>query len=208
MKKTFTLLLALAMVVAMAAISPAALAEDSFGTGTVQDNVYWNETMEIGCELDENWYFYTEEEILQVNGSTAELLEGQIAEMIENGGTLTDMFAQNLVTGATVNVVFERLSLANSLILNEESYVEASASTVKEAFKQMGIEDLEILQPDMEFMEENHRCMVISGSVGGVPIYETVVVMKSGRNVTCITVFSVDKTEIDSVLSCFFNSID
>ena len=208
MKKTFTLLLALAMVVAMAAISPAALAEDSFGTGTVQDNVYWNETMEIGCELDENWYFYTEEEILQVNGSTAELLEGKIAEMIENGGTLTDMFAQNLVTGATVNVVFERLSLANSLILNEESYVEASASTVKEAFKQMGIEDLEILQPDMEFMGEEHRCMVISGSVSGVPIYETVVVMKSGRNVTCITVFSVDKTEIDSVLSCFFNSID
>lgn len=208
MKKAFTLLLALAMVVTMAAISPAARAEDSFGTGTVQDNVYWNETMEIGCELDENWYFYTEEEILQVNGMTADLLEGQLAEMMENGGTLTDMYAANLTTGATVNVVFERLSLANSLILNEESYVKASVSIVEEAFEQMGIEDLEILQQDMEFMGEEHRCMVISGSVSGVPFYETVVVLKSGRNVTSVTVFSIDQEEIESVLSCFFNSID
>ena len=66
MKRATTLLLALVMVFTLAAISPAAMAEDSFGTGTIQDNVYWNETMKIGCALDETWYFYSEEEAEEV----------------------------------------------------------------------------------------------------------------------------------------------
>ena len=208
MKRVSTIILAMVMVFTLAAICPAARAEDRFGTGVIQDNVYWNETMAIGCVLDENWYFYTQEEILSVNGMTADVLEGQIAELIENGGTLTDMFAQNQETGATVNVVFERLNIANSLILNEERYVEASVSVVEDAFEQMGIENLEIAQENVEFLGQEHRCMVISGTINQVPIYEVVIVMKDGRNITSITVFSVDQAEIQSVLSCFFNSLD
>ena len=208
MKKTFTLLLALAMVVAMAAISPAALAEDSFGTGTVQDNVYWNETMKIGCALDETWYFYSEEEIMEANGTTAEVLEGEIAEMIENGGTLTDMFAQNLETGATVNVVFERVSLANSLLYNEKNYIEASTATVEEAFAQMGIEDVAYTIQEAEFMGQTHMILQITGLYSGVPVYEQVAVVKDGRNFTVVSVFSVLEGEAEEVLSCFFNSID
>ena len=52
MKRAFSCILALVMVFTLAAITPAARAEDSFGTGTIQDNVYWNETMKIGCQVD------------------------------------------------------------------------------------------------------------------------------------------------------------
>lgn len=208
MKRAFTLILALAMVVTLAAITPAARAEDDFGTGIVQDNVYWNETMEIGCALDENWYFYTQEEILQANGMTADMLEGQIAEIIKEGGTLTDMFAENQETGANVNVVFERLSLANSLMLNETTYLDASESMLKDAFDQMGIEDVIMTQQDVEFMGQEHRSLSISGSISGISIFETLVVLKSGRNITVVTVFSLDEAEAENVLLSFFNSLD
>lgn len=208
MKRATTLLLALVMVFTLAAISPAAMAEDSFGTGTVQDNVYWNETMKIGCALDETWYFYSEEEIMEANGTTAEVLEGEIAEMIENGGTLTDMFAQNLETGATVNVVFERMSLANSLLYNEKSYIEASTATMEEAFAQLGIEDVAYSIQEAEFMGQTHMILQITGLYSGVPVYEQVAVVKDGRNFTVVSVFSVLEGEAEEVLSCFFNSID
>ena len=208
MKRATTLLLALVMVFALAAISPAAMAEDSFGTGTIQDNVYWNEIMKIGCALDETWYFYSEEEIMEANGTTAEVLEGEIAEMIENGGTLTDMFAQNLETGATVNVVFERVSLANSLLYNEKSYIEASISTVEDTFAKMGIENVEIALQQTDFMGEAHESCVITGLYNDVPIYEQVVVAKSGRNVIAVTVFTVTEEEMEEVLSSFFNTLD
>lgn len=208
MKRATTLLLALVMVFTLAAISPAARAEDSFGTGTIQDNVYWNETMKIGCQLDETWYFYSEEEILEVNGMTAEALEGEIAEMIENGGSITDMFAQNLETGATLNVVFQRVSLADSLLYNEKSYIEASIPTLEEAFAQMGIEDVAFTTQEMEFMGETHCVLLITGMYSGVPIYEQVAVVKDGRNFTVVTIFSVMEGEAEEVLSCFFNSLD
>ena len=208
MKRATTLLLALVMVFTLTAISPAAMAEDSFGTGTIQDNVYWNETIKIGCALDETWYFYSEEEILEANGLTADMLEGKIAEMIENGGTLTDMFAQNLETGATVNVVFERVSLANSLLYNEKSYIEASTATVEEAFAQLGIEDVTYTIQEAEFMGQTHMMLQITGLYSGVPVYEQVAVVKDGRNFTVVSVFSVLEGEAEEVLSCFFNSID
>lgn len=208
MKRAFSCILALVMVFTLAAISPAARAEDSFGTGTIQDNVYWNETMKIGCALDENWYFYSEEEILEVNGMTAEALDGEIAEIIESGGTLTDMFAQSMETGANVNVVFERVSLANSLFYNEKSYIEASFATVEDAFAQLGIENVEFTIQEMEFMGETHCSVLITGMYSGVPIYEQVVVVKDGRNFIVVTVFTVLEEELEEVLSCFFNSID
>lgn len=207
MKRATTLLLALVMVFTLAAISPAARAEDNFGTGTIEDNVYWNETMKIGCALDETWYFYSEEEILEANGMTADMLEGKIAEMIENGGAITDMFAQNLETGATLNVVFERVSLANSLLYNEKNYIEASIPTVEEAFAQMGIEDMAFTVQEAEFMGETHMILQITGLYSGVPVYEQVAVVKDGRNFIVVTVFSVLEGEAEEVLSCFFNSI-
>lgn len=208
MKRAIPFILALVMVFTLAAITPAARAEDNFGTGTIQDNVYWNETMKIGCALDENWYFYSEEEILEANGLTADILEGKIAEMIENGGAITDMFAQNLETGATLNVVFERVSLANSLLYNEKDYIEASISTVEDAFAQLGIENVELTIQDMEFMGETHCAVLITGLYGDVPVYEQVAVVKDGRNFIVVTIFSVMEGEAEEVLSGFFNSLD
>lgn len=208
MKRAIPFILALVMVFTLAAISPAAMAEDSFGTGTIQDNVYWNETMKIGCALDETWYFYSEEEIMEANGLTADMLEGKISEMIENGGTLTDMFAQNLKTGATVNVVFERVSLANSLLYNEKSYIEASTATLEEALAQLGIEDVACTIQEAEFMGQTHMILQITGQYSGVPVYEQVAVVKDGRNFTVVSVFSMLEGEAEEVLSCFFNSID
>lgn len=208
MKRATTLLLALVMVFTLAAISPAAMAEDSFGTGTVQDNVYWNEIMKIGCALDETWYFYSEEKIMEADGMTADMLEGKIAEMIENGGAITDMFAQNLETGATVNVVFERVSLPDSLLYNEKNYIEASIPTVEEALTQMGIEDVAFTVQEAEFLGETHCAVLITGLYSDVPVYEQVAVVKDGRNFIVVTIFSVMEGEAEEVLSCFFNSLD
>ena len=208
MKRATILLLALVMVFTLAAISPAARAEDNFGTGTIQDNVYWNETMKIGCALDETWYFYSEEEIMETNGMTADMLEGKIAEMIENGGAITDMFAQNLETGATVNVVFDRVSLPDSLLYNEKSYIDASTATLEEALTQMGIEDVAFTVQEAEFLGETHTILQITGLYSGVPVYEQVAVVKDGRNFTVVSAFSMLEGEAEEVLSCFFNSID
>lgn len=208
MKRVFTLFLALAMVLTLAGISPAARAEDKFNFGSTQDNTYWNETLKIGCTLDENWYFLNEEEILQANSMNVEKLDGKLAEMVKEGGSMIDMFAQNLETGATVNLVVERLSVVNSLVIDEKKYLDISQPTLDEAMAQMGIEDVEITQESMDFLGQEHQSIVITGSFNGVPVCETMVVVKSGRNMTIITVFSAVDGEVEEVLASFFDSLD
>lgn len=208
MKRVFTLFLALAMVLTLAGISPAARAEDKFNFGSTQDNTYWNETLKIGCTLDENWYFLNEEEILQANSMNVEKLDGKLAEMVKEGGSMIDMFAQNLETGATVNLVVERLSVVNSLVIDEKKYLDISQPTLDEAMVQMGIEDVEITQESMDFLGQEHQSIVITGSFNGVPVCETMVVVKSGRNMTIITVFSAVDGEVEEVLASFFDSLD
>lgn len=207
MKKTFAFLMALVMVLSLAAISPAARATDEMELGSVSDNVYWNETIKVGCKLDSNWYFYTQEEILKVNGTTADMLEGDLAEMMKEGGSLTDMFAENQETAANVNVVIQQLSLTESLMIDEKNYLEVSIPMLEEGLIQIGLEDVKIVQNEREFLGGEHQSLEITGSIGDFSVYETMVAMKSGRTIVLVTVFTADKTELEDILGSFFNKL-
>lgn len=205
MKRAITLLL----VLALALTQPLTVrAEDSFGMGVTEGNSYWNETMEIGCALDESWYFYTREEILEANGITAEMLDNSLAEIVQEGGTMIDMLAVNPETGATVNVVFERLSLVNALTMDENDYIRQSQPLLKEGLEQLGLAELEMETRSTAFLGEERQSLFITGSYDGTPIFETQVVLKSGRNVTAVTVFSLSEDEIGETLAAFFSSLD
>lgn len=207
MKKTFAFLMALVMVLSLAAISPAARATDEMELGSVSENVYWNETIKVGCKLDSNWYFYTREEILKVNGTTADMLEGDLAEMMKEGGSLTDMFAENQETAANVNVVIQQLSLTESLMIDEKNYLEVSIPMLEEGLIQIGLEDVKIVQNEREFLGGEHQSLEITGSIGDFSVYETMVAMKSGRTIVLVTVFTADKTELEDILGSFFNKL-
>ena len=48
--------------------------DKDFLLGTVNGNVYENSFIGIGCELDKNWNFYNEEQILEVNDMTKDMV--------------------------------------------------------------------------------------------------------------------------------------
>ena len=88
-------------------------------------------------------------------------------------------------------MVFERVSLPDSLLYNEKNYIEASIPTVEEALTQMGIEDVAFTVQEAEFLGETHTVLQITGLYSGVPIYEQIAVVKDGRNFIVVTIFSV-----------------
>ena len=207
MKRTFTLILATLMV--LCCFCGGAFAEeDSFGLGDAENNTYWNENMSIGCTLDENWYFYTREEILELNGMTAEMLDDTLAEAMREAGTMMDMYAMNLVTGATVNVNLERLSLSNSLLVSETSYIKLSEESLCTVLGQMGCENVQLETGTMEFLGKEHACARVSTEISGVQLFETIVVVKSGRTMIVVTSASFYEDTTEEVLSCFFDKLD
>lgn len=202
MKKAISLILTLALVLAL---PMAALAEeDPFGAGASDGTTYWNETLSIGCTMDENWYFYSDEEIMESVQTTAGQLKDDLAEAIKDAGSMMDMMAVNQETGENVNVNLERLSVANSLLVDEAKYVELSLAQLGDALEQMGLTVTDIGQDEMEFAGSKHPCIRLTGTIEDIELFETLVVVKTGRTVIVVTACSYLEDTTDQILSHFY----
>lgn len=200
MKKTITILLAVAMV---ATLFCGVAAADKFDMGVQDGNTYWNETFSIGCTLDENWYFLSMEEIYGIKDITKEQLEGEMAEMLEQGSTAIVAYAQNMENGATMNITMERLSITNAVLVTEKSYIELSVDGLKEALSQMGLENIKTEIVEEEFCGEKHAAMNIYGTINGMDFFEKMIAVKDGRNVSIVTIGSVNEDHTADILDCF-----
>lgn len=204
MKRVISLVVVLAMVLAVPVLAGA---EDSFGVGSAQGNSYWNDALQIGCTMSDEWYFYTDEEIMENVQSTAGQLKEELAEMVKEAGTMMDMMAVNTETGENVNVNLERLSLANSLLMTESAYVEVSLNQIKQladTLEQLGMEDISVETGEMEFLGETHACLRVHGSLQGIDMYETLVVVKTGRTMIAVTACSYWEDTTEEILSNFY----
>lgn len=201
MKRAISLILVLAMVLAMPVL---AMADDSFSVGSVQDNSYWNEYLSIGCTLSDEWYFYTDEEIMENFQTTVGMMKEELAEAMKESGTLMDMLAVNTESGESINVNMERVSLTNALTISEKTYAETSVQQVKEAMEQMGWESVTVEADEMEFLGETHSCLYISCSLDGIDMYETQVIVKHGRTIVAITACSYWEDTTLDILANFY----
>lgn len=202
MKKVVSLLLVLTMILTLPIFALAE--EDSFGAGTTEENAYWNDSLKIGCTFGDEWYFYTDDEILENNQAVVGQLKDDLAEAIREAGTMMDMMAMNTETGENVNVNLERMSLANSLIYTEDAYVKASVDQLASALEQMGMENVTAEQDEMEFMGEKHPCIRVSGTLEDVELFETLAVVKSGRTMIVVTACSYFEDTTADILSSFY----
>lgn len=202
MKRAISFLLALAMVLALPL---GAFAEDdSFGVGASEGNSYWNESLSLGCTLGDEWYFYTDEEIMESVQQTAGQLKDEMAEAIKDGGSFIDMMAMDTGTGTNVNVTLERLSISNALLIGEAQYIRGCSEQLGEALGQLGLENLDMQADEMDFLGQKHPCLRITGTVQGIPFFETMAVVKHGRTIIIVTACSYYEDSTDAVIGCFY----
>lgn len=210
MRKAKILSIVLLVLVLLAALLP----QDTLSSaapvpmlGEVSESTYWNDKLSIGYELaDSDWYFYSEEEILEVNQITGEMLGDDFQKALESLDTYIDMFAGNSITGENVNINVERLSGLNALLTSEKSYMQVGAKGLEEALKQMGVEDFTCTSEDITIGGEAHPGCRVSYTLQGVALYQAVVVIKSGSSMLTITVTAFQPDACDSILEGFFFS--
>ena len=77
--------------------------------GRIEGDAYINESLNLRITKPDGYIFYTDEQIAQQNGVTAELFEGSsVAELIEQNGSMIDMFMVD-VNGNNVNMAIQPL---------------------------------------------------------------------------------------------------
>lgn len=132
MKKIVSLLLAIMMLATLTACSTAA----SFNRGVWEDKTFTSEFSGISVTLpDDDWNISTDEELAELMGIGSEAYEdvNKLALELAKIKTVTDMGVDNGVTGTSVMVMYENLSLvANGKSYDEAKFADEMATALKD----------------------------------------------------------------------------
>ncbi len=170
---------------------PSAPAEEEaeFDTGVVVGGTYTNEFLGINLTLDNNWVFFSEQQMAELNGLTADLIgDEDIKAMMESSGVVYDLYATSAATGAGINIVIEDLGLVYGTVLSEEAYAEASMGTLQTALESAGLTNVSCEKISVELCGEEHAAIGVSATnLAGYDMYEIIVCYKLGSYMACIT---------------------
>lgn len=171
--------------------------------GTVEGNTYTSAFLGITATLDADWTFATDEEMAQLRGMTVEAMTDEsLAQMLETSGTVMDMYAMD-ADGRTLNVMLENLNVLQTLALTEEAYAESAVDQVPAALEGVGFENVTAEVTQMSFAGQTHAAIKVHAQIMEIDFYETLVVVKQGNYIACITVASYMEDTTAEVLDLF-----
>ena len=189
--------------------APAEEAEETYEAeemiGEKSGNSYANETFGIRAEFPDNWTVLDDEQTAQMLGLVADnFSEVDLAEQLRESGSLYDLYAMTVdQSGDNVNVVIEDLGVVNGIIIDEKKYLEIAEDQLETTFAQMGMTDVTLDKGTYSFAGEDHVSVLISGNYNGVPVYERMVLLKTGNYMGVVTAFSLDTARLDGIMGLF-----
>ena len=202
MKRFFMLILAVAMLTSLASCSPAP--EPEFTVGTVEGRIYENPFIGIGCNLSDEWTYFTNEQIMQQNNVAAELAGEEYKQLMANATVFADMFASHSDQVSTVGVNIEKIDKVELAVLNIKSYLETAVPSIEQSLGNMGFVNITHSIESVKLDGRDVTCLNIISELGAFKMHQTIVAIKCNGYLACIT-FSGDSTEsIDSALSNFY----
>lgn len=200
-KKRFIVLLCLCMALCFCSCTNAEKAKPSLGY--VSNNVYENEFIGIGCKLDSEWTFLSNDEILEQNQLTTDLLGDEYKDMLEATDILTCMMA-NHRNGISINVQMEKLPSSHSST-SAQQYVDASKNQISRPLRNMGVKNIVVKTTKIDFAGKKRPCLTLVGDYYGNAIYEVFIPIKcTSGYMAGITVCTFFEDTTEDVLSNFY----
>lgn len=123
MKKFGALLLAIIMVFMLVACNGQKV---ELSRGTIEGDVYKNESLGFEFTKPASWVYATDEEIADsLNIAVDNILGDNFKEALENNPAIYDMMVVDMITGTNINIVYENLKKSFATNITEEQYVDA-----------------------------------------------------------------------------------
>ena len=105
-------------------------APSGLSRGVISSNTYTNNSTGIRFTLPSNWAFYSDADLAELIGATAESMGvSDFEETLESNQNVYDMMAQSTLTGESVMVIYENLSKTDTSV-DENEYLENVISTL------------------------------------------------------------------------------
>lgn len=177
--------------------------EPAFAVGSSSGNRYENTFLGIGCALDENWTFLSDEQIRENNAAAADMMADEYQEQVQDADVVYDMMANHQNEVDTLSLNMEKLSGAAKLV-TEEQYAQLSLEGLEGSLSSMGIENIQTSVEQISFAGGTHACIRLEGEYSGVKVYESLVCFKRGgyMALACACTWMEDGTQ--AILDSFY----
>ena len=180
--------------------------------GRMEGGEYINEYVGYGCKLDTSWAFYTAEELQELPGNIAELMEGtELGDNMEQYTQISDMAAENVDELITMNVQYTKLGMQERLayaMVSEEEILQQvlnQKDTMTAAYAQAGIEVFAMEMVDVTFLGQPRHAIHTTAQIQGVDYFILQIFDHHLGQYSVVTTFGSyveDKTE--SMLDLFY----
>ena len=186
--------------------------EKPLSFGQIEGGTYINTYAGIGCQLNENWSFYSAEELQELPEMVNGLIEGSdAAEIVDQYPQIFDLQAENVNDLLAVNVVYTKIGMQERLtyaVLSEEETIDATLENkdmMIQSYTQAGMEVESIEKVKLTFLGEEHWGIRTVAYTQGIPIYMLQVMnFKLGAYGMNLTATSYLEDNVQSVLDLFY----
>lgn len=175
-----------------AASSDTAGQDSSFTVGTIDGNIYSNAFMGFQYTLPDGWSFYDADQMAQLNSwASSNFSDDYIKEQLDSGKVYIDMYAVSTDRMQAQNVVLQNLKGSfGSSLLNADTIIDMSLSSVKSQLESQGMTDVTAVKEEASFLGTQQPCVSISATYNDISIYEKEVFIKKGDYIACVTTTS------------------
>lgn len=184
--------------------SEAETSEKEFSLGETDGLVYENKFIGIGCTLEDNWSFYSDEEIMELNNYTADVAGEDYEKIMEGADLVYDMYAVSGDLQNNMNVVLEKMNqvLLDHLVI--EDSLEAAMPVMKETFADIGYADLQAELDTISIEGKEFTCLYTTGEINGVTAYQKTFPIKCNGYLANITITTYGEDKVDELAERFY----
>lgn len=177
--------------------------EPEFSLGKTTGKTYKNDFLGISCTLPDGWVFYTDAQIRELNNLTGEYLDEDIAQRLENATIVYDMYAQNTVQAATMNVNMEKLNVVQVVGLDIKKTLEAQIGSLKTVYENMGCTDVQAGYQKIKVDGKDFDALRITAKMQGVDMFVVTFAFLRGNYLANVSICSVQTDQIGDILDYF-----
>lgn len=187
-------------------------AENPLSLGRMEGGTYSNAYAGFACDLDSDWTYYSAEELQELPENSKALLEGtEVGETVEGLEYISDMMAENVNELATINVLFQKMSMQERLlyaVMSEDELMDAvltQSDTLISSYAQAGMDVTSMEKATFSFLGEERTGIRTVGSSNGVDFYILQVFdYGAGQYSVTLTLTSFLEDKTESLLELFY----
>lgn len=177
---------------------------EEFSFGDVNGLTYENKFIGLGCTLDSEWTFYTDEQIKELNNIALDAMGEEIEEIIKNSDVVYDMCTSRYNGLDGINVNLEKVNPVQLALVDLEENFQKSAPTLVTGLENMGFSNVTYETGTVTIEGQEFACLNIEADIQGTKVYETFFAVKCNGYLANITIGTTNENTIDDIIEKFY----